>query len=109
METKVRRRIADKVTRSDGTSITPFHTATDVQAAINDCLRERQPQIAAQDPTWYQSETNYIGITDAVTATSNEQYNLPADFKAFLRLARSDLTYFPTVKKVERSELDQIY
>ncbi len=35
METKVRRRIADKVTRSDGTSITPFHTATDVQAAIN--------------------------------------------------------------------------
>jgi hypothetical protein len=109
METKVRRRIADKVTRSDGTSITPFHTATDVQAAINDCLRERQPQIHAQDPTWYQSEANYVGVTDAVVSTNGEQFALPADFKAFIRLARSDLTYFPAVKKFERSELDMIY
>lgn len=109
METKVRRRIGDKTTRSDGTSITPFHPAADVQAAINDCLRERQPLIITQDPTWYQSETNYIGITDAVASTDDEQYTLPTDFRAWIRLARTDLNYLPTVKKVERSELDMIY
>lgn len=106
METKVRRRLADKTTRSDGTSITPFYPAADVQAAINDALRERQPTIIGHDKTFYASQTDYIGITDAVGSTSNEQYNLPSDFRDFIRLARKDLQYYPTVRKVTREELD---
>lgn len=109
METKVRRRIADKTTRRDGTSITPFHPAADVQAAINDSLRERQPQIISQDASFYVTETTYIGVTDAVVSTNDEQFNLPSNFKDFIRLCRTDLTYLPTVKKVTREEADTIY
>lgn len=101
MTTKVRRRLADASTRRDGTSVTnPFHSDATVQAAINDAVRERQSDIIAQDKTFYLTTAAFVGITDAVAATSNQQYNLPSDFKDWVKLGRSDLPSYPTVKLV---------
>lgn len=115
MTTKVRRRLADKTTRRDGTSISnPFYPDADITAAVNDCVRERQPDIIAQDKTFYlrTPAADYIGITNAVAASgliiANEQYELPTDFKDFVKLVRSDLPGYPVVKKVKHDEQEAL-
>ncbi len=108
MTTKVRRRLADKTTRRDGTAITnPFYPDADIFLAVADAIRERQTDIIAADRSWYrqQKTADYVGITDAIAASgpivANEQYDLPSDFKDFEKLVRSDLAGYPVVRKVD--------
>jgi len=116
MVTKVRARLFDKTTRRDGTAIsTPFYSNAEIQTAVNNAIRERQPLIAQLDETWYRSTFDFVGQTDAIAASSsttlpvvaNEQYSFPSNFKQFTRLARRDLPNYPTVRVLPAEQQDQ--
>jgi hypothetical protein len=118
METKIRIRIGDETTRRDGTAITsPRYSATKLQAVINNSIRSRQPLVQGYDKSWYMSVLDFVGVTDAIASSSsttlpivaNEQYAAPSNVKQVVRLARRDLTGFPTVRKVDYHAQDQIY
>lgn len=116
---KVRLRLADRSTRRDGTAITtPRFSDTDISTALNDAIRDRQPLIQTHDPTFYKSTLDFIGVTDKIaTDTSSttlpvaasEQYAAPTNMKEYIRLARRDITGFPTVRLVPLESQDAIY
>jgi hypothetical protein len=115
---KVRLRLQDRSTRRDGTAITtPRYSDTDIGQAITDAIRSRQPLIEGYDKSWYMSVLDFVGRTDAIASSSSttlpitqyEQYSAPSNVKQAVRLARKDLTGYPTVTKVEYEQQDQIY
>jgi hypothetical protein len=115
---KVRLRLQDRSTRRDGTAITtPRYSDTDIGQAITDAIRSRQPLIEGYDKSWYTSVFDFIGVTNAIASSSsttlpiasNEQYAAPSNAKQALRLARRDLAGYPSVRKVEYADQDQIY
>lgn len=115
---KVRLRLQDRTTRRDGTAIsTPRFSDTDISTALNDAIRERQPLIQTLDASFYLTVLDFVGVTDAIAASSSttlpivagQQYDLPSGFKELVRLARRDITNFPTVRLVPYSAQDTIY
>lgn len=115
---KVRLRLQDRSSRRDGTTITtPRFSDTDIGTALTDAIRDRQPFIESLDKSWYTSVLDFVGVTDAVSSSSsttlpvvaNEQYAAPTNIRQALRLARRDLTGYPTVRKVPYEQQDQIY
>lgn len=115
---KVRLRLQDRSTRRDGTAITtPRYSDADISSALDDAISDRQGLIQSLDGSWYLSTFDFIGVTNAIAASSsttlpvvaNEQYALPSNFKELVRLARRDLLNFPTVRLVPLEHQDPIY
>lgn len=109
MQEKVRRRLSDRSTRPDGTSVTtPEHPSADIQTQINDTVRLRQSDILQHDPSFYKTRQTFTGQTDAVVGTSNEQYTLPTSpaFLSWVELRRTDLSNYPLVPLVPYDEQD---
>lgn len=112
---RVRSLLRDKTTRPDATAITPFWSNAEVLNAMNAAVTNRQGLIGTVDPRFYLTTKTYVGITDAIASTSNEQYKLPgceSDSSAVIRqwvvLRRSDLDTMPAVRFIEPDIQDPV-
>lgn len=101
----------DKITRADGSAVTPFWSASELIDEINAALRARAGLVSKRDKNFYMSKKSYVGRTDATDADF-ELYNLPAAsnlvFRLWHVLRRSDLAGKPAVSKVEPEMQDPV-
>jgi len=104
---RIRVLLRDPVTRPDSTSITPFWSDAEITSALNAAVTNRIPFVERLFDEFYKNTKDYVGITDAIAATSNEKYKLPgceSDSSPLLRhwieMRRTDLETRPLVLKV---------
>ena len=74
--------------------------------AIDEAISELWPIFMDRVPHFYRKETIFTGITDAVAATSNEQYTLPTDFRSRGTLRRNDLPNKPAMRYIQPNYID---
>lgn len=107
LRARVRVLLRDPTARPDSTVITPHWSDAEILSELNASLKNRIPLVESIYEEFYKTTKTYIGITDAIAATSDEQYKLPgmeSDSSAVLRhwivMRRDDLETKPLVPKI---------
>ena len=77
-----------------------------IENVLDDWVRENWPEVVRKVPRFYLDRQSYTGITDAVAGTNDEVYTLPATFRAFLSLRRTDTSDKPLLRFVQTKVQD---
>lgn len=80
IRTRIQRRLGD-------TNSTPFYATAFYNDIIDSRVQTWAGLVCRLAPNWYLEHTNFTGVDDAADST-NEFYNFPADYRAFVQLER---------------------